>query len=55
VNYVPQTRQSRLVKVPSVRSVAGADLAVVSESEKGIYRDIEKTVKIEHRSKRDDW
>lgn len=55
VDYVPQTRQSRLVKVPSVRSVAGADLAVVSESEKGIYRDIEKTVKIEHRSKRDDW
>jgi hypothetical protein len=55
VDYVPQTRQSRLVKVPTVRSVAGADLAVVSESEKTIYRDIEKTVKREHSSKRDDW
>jgi len=55
LDYVPQTRQSRLVKVPTVRSVAGADLAVVSESEKGIYRDIEKTVKREQSSKRDDW
>jgi hypothetical protein len=55
VDYVPQTRQSRLVRVPSVRSVAGADLAVVSETEKGIYRDIEKTVKREHSSNRDDW
>jgi len=52
---VPQTRQSRLVRVPSVRSVAGADLRVISEAEKGIYRDIEKTVKVEHSSKLDNW
>jgi hypothetical protein len=55
VDYVPQTRQSRLVRVPTVRSVVGADLTVVSELEKSIYRDIEKTVKIEHSSKRDNW
>jgi hypothetical protein len=55
VNYVPQTRESRFVKVPSVKSVAGADLAVVSETEKDIYRGIEKTMKKEQLSKRDDW
>jgi hypothetical protein len=55
VDYVPQTRESKFVKVPIVKSIAGADLAVVSESEKDIYREIEKTMKIEHISKRDDW
>ena len=55
VEYVPQTRESRLVKVPILKSVAGTDLTVVSESEKDIYREIEKTMKREHISKRDDW
>ena len=55
VDYVPLTRQSRLIKVPSVKSVVGADLAVVSESEKDLYRDIEKTTKKEQLNKRDDW
>ena len=55
VDYVPQTRESKFVKVPIVKSVAGKDLAVVSESEKDIYRGIEKTMKKEQLSKRDDW
>jgi hypothetical protein len=55
VDYVPVTRQARLVRVPSVRSVAGADLAVVSSSEKGLYKEIEQTIKKEHASKRDNW
>ena len=55
VDYVPLTRESRLVKVPSVKSVAGADLAVVSESKQDLYRDIEKTTKKEQLNKRDDW
>jgi hypothetical protein len=55
VDYVPQTRESRLVKVPIVKSVAGADLAVVSELEKDIYREIEETGKKELISKRDEW
>ena len=55
VDYVPQTRESRFVKVPSVKSVAGKDLAVVSELDKDIYRGIEKTMKKEYISKRDDW
>ncbi len=55
VDYVPQTRESRFVKVPSVKSVAGKDLAFVSESEKNVYREIEKTMKKEQLSQRDDW
>ena len=55
VDYVPQTRESKLVKVPIVKRVAGADLAVVSESEKAIYREIEQIEKKELISKRDEW
>lgn len=55
INYVPWTRHLRLVKIPTLRSVAGADLAVVSNSQKDIYSDIEKTVKKEQESKRDNW
>ena len=55
VEYLPQTRESRFIKVLIVKSAAGTDLAVVSESEKDLYRDIEKTTKKEHFSKRDDW
>ena len=55
MDYVPQTREARLVKVPIVKSVAGSDLAVVSESEKDIYREIEETGKKELIIKRDEW
>lgn len=55
VDYAPQTRESKYVKIPSVKSVAGADLVVVSESEKDFYRDIEETMKKESSSKRDSW
>jgi hypothetical protein len=55
VQYVPQTREARLVKIPTVKSVAGADLTVVSSSAKSIYRDIEQDQKQEAISKRDEW
>ena len=55
VDYTPQTRESRFVKVPTVKSVAGKDLAVVSEPKKIVFRELEKTIKKEQLSKRDDW
>jgi len=55
VGYVPQTRESRLIKIPIVKSIGGRDLAVVSESEKNIYREIEETIKKESATKRDEW
>ena len=55
VQYIPQSRQSRLVKIPTVKSVAGTDLTVVSSSAKNIYREIEQDLKKESISKRDEW
>jgi hypothetical protein len=53
VEYVPVRKEDRLIKVPIVKSVAGAELAIVSESEKNVYREIEENMKKEAASKRD--
>ncbi len=55
IDYVPQTRESRLVKIPTVKSVAGSTLTVVSSSEKEIYRDLQQDLKQQETSKRDKW
>ena len=55
VEYVPLKREDRLVKVPIVKNVAGADLEIVSDSQKNIYREIEEEMKKESFSKRDHW
>ena len=55
VEYVPQTRESRLIRIPIVKRFEGVDLAVVSESDKSIYHEIEETMKKELVSKRDEW
>ena len=52
VHYVPQTRAERLVKIPTVKSVAGADLTVVSSDAKDIYREIEQDQKRVNKQKR---
>lgn len=55
VQYVPQTRESRLVKIPTVKSDVGAGLTVVSSAPKTIYREIEEDMKKESASKIDEW
>ena len=55
MEYVPKTRESRLIEIPIVKSFGGMDLAVVSESDKNIYHEIEETMKKESVSKRDEW
>ena len=55
IQYTPQTRESRLVKIPTVKSVAGADLTVVSSGARDIYREIDDNLKKESLSKRDEW
>jgi hypothetical protein len=40
---------------PIVKSVAGTDLFAISESEKNICSEIEKTIKKEQLNNRDDW
>jgi len=48
-------KEDRLVKVPGVKSVAGANVATVSDIERNIYREIEKDMKRESDSRRDNW
>jgi len=55
VHYVPITREERLVKIPTIKSVAGADLAIVSPSAKEIFSEIEQNLKKESESKKDYW
>jgi hypothetical protein len=55
MEYVPKSREDRLVKIPTVKSIAGTDLAIASDSEKRIYREIEESIKKELISKRDEW
>jgi hypothetical protein len=55
VEYVPKTREFRLIKIPIVKSFGEPYLTVVSESDKNIIREIEETMKKESESKRDEW
>jgi hypothetical protein len=55
IEYVPMKREDRMIRVPIVKSVAGTDLAIVSDSEKNIYREIEEDMKKETISRRDTW
>ena len=55
VEYVPQSMESHLVKVPTVKSVAGNDLTVVSIPAKIIYQEIDEDQKKESISKKDEW
>ncbi len=55
VQFAPKTREERLVKIPTVKSVAGSDLTVVSSSAKNIFREIEQDQKQESIGKKDEW
>ena len=55
VDYIPQTKESRLVKIPTIKSVAGSDLTIISSSAKDIYRELQQDLKKETLSKRDEW
>ena len=55
VEHVPLRREDRLTRVPIVKSVAGADLAIISEAEKTMYREIDENMKKDAFNKRDKW
>jgi len=52
---VPIRREERLVKVPTIKSVAGSDLAVVTDMQKNIFRETEQEMKKESTSMHDQW
>jgi hypothetical protein len=53
IKYVPQTRQSRLIKIPFIKKITGTDVIVISNQEKQLYSDIEKATKKEQNSQKD--
>ena len=56
IDYFPvRTEDRHLIKVPFVKSEARADVAIVTEAEKSIYRETEENMKKELASKRDNW
>ena len=55
IDYVPVHREDRLIKVPTVTSVAGVDLAISTDPEKAIHHEMEETMKKDLISKRDEW
>jgi len=55
VEYVPLKREDRLVRLPIVKNVVDADLAIVSDSEKNLYREMQEEMKKESVSSRDNW
>jgi len=55
VAYVPKTRASKLVKIPTVKNVAGNDLTVLSDSEKALFHEMNMDDKRELIGKRDEW
>jgi hypothetical protein len=55
VKYTPQTREDRLVKIPTLKSIAGSDLTVISSTTNDIYKEIEQDQRKESIAKRDQW
>ena len=55
VQYTPQTRESRLIKIPTLKNMGEPDLVISSSTAKNIYRKIEQGAKQESLSKRDEW
>ena len=47
IDYVPIKREDKLIRVPIIKSVAGGDLTIVSDSEKRIFREMDEEMKKE--------
>ncbi len=55
IDYVPLKREDRLIRIPIVKAIEGAGLDIVSDTEKNIYREIDKEMRRESESRRDYW
>ena len=51
--YTPQSKKANLKEVPIIKKIEGDGIAIVSESEKHIYTEMQETMKRELASKRD--
>jgi len=55
IEYIPQDKKAKYRKIPIAKKLAGDDFAIISNSDKEIYLDINKKRKSELESKRDGW
>ncbi len=55
VNYLPVRREDRLIRVPIVKRSAGTDLAIASDSENRILRELEEEMRKAEVGRRDSW
>jgi len=55
IDYVPIRREDRLVKVPIVKHVAGSEFIILSDSDRGIYYQLEEDIKRGQTGKKDEW
>jgi len=55
LDYIPQTKETRLLKVPIVKHIADSNLTVVSSSARTIYQELERDQKRELSSNKDEW
>ncbi len=55
IDYIPLKKEKQFVKIPIVKRSIGADLTIVTDSEKRIYNEIEEDAKRETISRRDYW
>ena len=55
IEYVPLKREDKVIRVPIIKSTAGADLTIISDVEKNIYREINEEMKKDSDSRQDYW
>jgi hypothetical protein len=53
IEYTPQTKKAMLKEVPIIKKIEGEGIAIVSESEKHIYQEMQETRKKELASERE--
>src|SRR4030067_308032 len=47
IDYVPVKTEDGLIKIPTIKRTAGADLDIVTDAQRNIYREIEKDMREE--------
>jgi hypothetical protein len=55
IDYAPLKREDRLIRVPIIKSTAGANLDIISDTQKNIYHKIDEEMKRESVGRRDYW
>lgn len=55
IHYVPKSRQELFVEIPTIKSVPGADLTVLSAKTKELLSELDQNLKRESENRKDYW